>query len=114
MTKKRFIIESERIGSTYSIHIFKDDEVIFEISNWNSLSNMHKKECEEFVDYLNNITNENEQLKQLLDYADDLIQSHLSERYIRQWRNFKTGHKEYNDFWEEKLKKHKELKEDVE
>lgn len=57
---------------------------------------------------------ENEQLKQLLDYADDLIQSHLSEHYIRQWRNFKTGHKEYNDFWEEKLKKHKELKEDME
>ena len=50
---------------------------------------------------------ENEELKQLLDYAEDLIQSHLSEHFIRQWRNFKTGHKEYNDFWEEKLKKHK-------
>lgn len=56
----------------------------------------------------------NEQLKQLLDYADDLIQSHLSEHFIRQWRNFKTGHKEYNEFWEEKIKKHNELKESVE
>ena len=63
MTEKRFTIESERIGSTYSIHIFKGDEVIFEISNWGSLSNIHKKECEEFVDYLNSITEENEQLK---------------------------------------------------
>lgn len=60
------------------------------------------------------LEDENEQLKQSLDYADDLIQSHLSEHFIRQWRNFKTGHKEYNDFWEEKLKTHKELKEDVE
>lgn len=57
---------------------------------------------------------ENEQLKQLLDYAEDLIQSHLFKHFIRQWRNFKTGHKEYNDFWEEKLKTHKELKENVE
>ena len=63
MTEKRFTIESERIGSTYSIHIFKGDEVIFEISNWGSLSNIHKKECEEFVDYLNSITEENEKLK---------------------------------------------------
>ena len=68
----------------------------------------------EVVDKLNELTEENERLKQLLDYADDLIQSHLSEHYIRQWRNFKTGHKEYNDFWEEKLKKHKELKEGME
>ncbi len=37
------------------------------------------------------LNEENEQLKQLLDYADDLIQSHLSEHYIQQWRNFKTG-----------------------
>lgn len=66
MTEKPFTIESERIGSTYSIHIFKGDEVIFEISNWESLSNMHKKECEEFVDYLNSITDENEQLKEAL------------------------------------------------
>lgn len=57
------------------------------------------------------VSKENEQLKQLLDYADDLIRSHLSEHFIRQWRNFKTGHKEYNDFWEEKIKKHNELKE---
>lgn len=70
--------------------------------------------CDEdvFLEIINQLSDENEQLKQLLDYADDLIQSHLSEHYIRQWRNFKTGHKEYNDFWEEKLKKHKELKED--
>lgn len=66
------------------------------------------------VNHLNALHEENEQLKQLLDYAEDLIQSHLSEHFIRQWRNFKTGHKEYNDFWEEKLKKHKELKEDIE
>ena len=69
---------------------------------------------DEIVDLLNQLYGENEQLKQLLDYADDLIHSHLSEHYIRQWRNFKTGHKEYNDFWEEKLKIHKELKEDME
>ena len=55
------------------------------------------------------LRNENEQLKQQLDYADDLIHSHLSKHFIRQWINFKSGHKEYNDFWEEKLKKHNEL-----
>lgn len=62
MTEK-FTIESERNGSTYSIHIMKDGEVIFEISNWNSLSSMHKKECEEFVNYLNEVTHENDTLK---------------------------------------------------
>lgn len=75
---------------------------------------MEDRDFAEFMDFVEDVCKENEQLKQLLDYADDLIQSHLSEHYIRQWRNFKTGHKEYNDFWEEKLKKHKELKEDVE
>lgn len=68
MTEKLFTIESERIGSTYSIHIFKGDEIIFEMSNWESLSNMHKKECEEFVNYLNSITDENEQLKKELKF----------------------------------------------
>lgn len=63
MTEK-FTIESERINNTYSIHIRKDGEVIFEISNWNSLSEMHKVECEEFVDYLNEVTHENKELKQ--------------------------------------------------
>lgn len=63
---------------------------------------------------ITSLEKENEQLNQLLDYADDLIQSHLSEHHIQQWINFKTGHKEYNDFWEEKIKKHNELKEDVE
>lgn len=92
MSKKRFIIESERIGSTYSIHIFKDDEVIFEVSNWDSLSNMHKKECEDFVDYLNNITNENEQLKKLLecsreeanDYCEELMEK---DEFIRLYKS---------------------------
>ena len=56
-----------------------------------------------------NLERENEQLKQQLDYADDLIHSHLSEHFIRQWTNFKIGHKEYNDFWEEKLKKYNGL-----
>lgn len=59
----KFTIESERNGNTYSIHIMKDGEVIFEISNWNSLSEMHKVECEEFVDYLNEVTHENKELK---------------------------------------------------
>lgn len=52
--------------------------------------------------------NENEQLKELVDYADDLIHSHLSEHFIRQWTNFKMSHKEYA-FWEETLKKYNEL-----
>ena len=53
MTKERFTIESDKINSTYSIHIRKDGKVIFEISNWDSLSEMHKTECEEIVDLLN-------------------------------------------------------------
>lgn len=66
-------------------------------------------EDEKVVVLLSDLTTENEQLKQLLDYADDLIHSHLSEHFIKQWTNFKMGHKEYNDFWEETLKKYNEL-----
>ena len=79
-----------------------------------SFTKTHERWSKEAETKIKELVEENEQLKQLLDYADDLIQSHLSEHYIRQWRNFKTGHKEYNDFWEEKLKKHKELKEGME
>ena len=64
MSNDLFRIESERICNTYSIHIFKGDEVIFEVCNWNSLSSMHKRECEEFVNYLNNVTKENKRLKE--------------------------------------------------
>ena len=64
MSKKQFTTESERINSTYSIRILKDGEVIFEVSNWNSLSTMHKRECEDIVDLLNELNGENEQLKQ--------------------------------------------------
>lgn len=53
MNEKRFTIESERINTTYSVRILKDDEVIFEISNWNSLGEMHKTECEDIVNVLN-------------------------------------------------------------
>lgn len=63
MTEKRFTTESERINSTYSIRILKDGEVIFEISNWNSLSTIHKRECEDIVDLLNKLSDENELLK---------------------------------------------------
>ena len=66
---KRFTIESERIGSTYSIHIYKDNEVIFEINNWDSLSETNKVECEDFVDYLNEVTKENERLREELRLA---------------------------------------------
>lgn len=66
MTKGRFTIESDKINSTYSIHIRKDGEVIFEICNWNSLSEMHKTECEEIVDLLN------EQDQQIKELKEDL------------------------------------------
>lgn len=64
MTEKRFKVKSERINDTYSIHILEKGKVIFEVSNWNSLSDMHKKECEELVDIINEIVDDNEQLKQ--------------------------------------------------
>lgn len=53
MSEQQFTIESERINTTYSVRILKDDEVIFEISNWNSLGEMHKTECEDIVALLN-------------------------------------------------------------
>ena len=58
--------------------------------------------------YQRELEKENEELKTQLDYAENLITTHLPVYYQKKWWNFKMGHKEYNDFWEEKLKKHKE------
>lgn len=113
MTAKRFTvlkkIENSDIEAdvidTYIEKLVKDGKSV----GWVTVGILDKGNPITYKDCVD-LLNENEQLKQLLDYADDLIQSHLSEHYIRQWRNFKTGHKEYNDFWKEKLKKHNELK----
>lgn len=124
MTGKRFIviddytivdIEEEKLISTDGI-VDKMNELHEENIMLKNIKKdkIIKRDYTSMGLYDNKTEKENEELKQLLDYADDLIQSHLSEHYIQQWRNFKTGHKGYNDFWEEKLKKHKELKEDVE
>ena len=75
MTEKRFKVKSERINNTYSIHILENGKVIFEVSNWNSLSGMHKKECEELVDIINEIVDENEQLKKELKRCKEWINS---------------------------------------
>lgn len=64
MSEQQFAIESERISTTYSVRILKDDEVIFEISNWDSLGEMHKKECEDIVALLNGLYEERNTLHQ--------------------------------------------------
>ena len=61
---KRFWVESERILNTYVLRIFKDEEIIFEVNNWNSLNETNKVECEEIANELNKLSDENEQLKQ--------------------------------------------------
>ena len=91
----------------------ENNELRLQLNLCSDQRNEFHRGARENANRVGKLEKENEQLKQLLDYADDLIPSHLSEHFIRQWRNFKTGHKEYNDFWEEKLKKHKELKENV-
>ena len=121
---KRFFIDVEDITQENAVfedgncYCFEDDsealvERLNELADENeqlkqtidglTLDNTKQKKV------LNATKKENKQLKQQLDYADDLIHSHLSEHFIRQWTNFKMGHKEYNDFWEEKLKKYNEL-----
>ena len=79
MTEKRFKVKSERINDTYSIHILENGKVIFEVSNWNSLSDMHKKECEELVDIINEIIDENEQLKQDGFYWAEIAEARRKE-----------------------------------
>lgn len=74
-----FTIESERIGSSYAIRILKDGEVIFEVCNWNSLSSMHKRECEEFVDYLNNVTCEYERLRGTMENSECILCTEINE-----------------------------------
>lgn len=71
MSEQQFTIESERINTTYSVRILKDDEVIFEISNWNSLGEMHKTECENIVDLLNELSEENKYLKKRIKVISD-------------------------------------------
>ena len=77
MSEQQFTIESERINTTYSVRILKDDEVIFEISNWDSLGEMHKTECEDIVALLNELSEENEKLKkEKKDSEEDVTDYH--------------------------------------
>ena len=49
-------------------------------------------DCEDdFVNKFNELADENEQLKQLLDYADDLIQSYMSVHNRDEWENVKKN-----------------------
>ena len=89
MSEKRFTIESERINTTYSVRILKDDEVIFEISNWNSLSGMHKTECEDIVDLLNEQQDTINKLRKILAEAEDTIEVRLAEHYLKEYENIK-------------------------
>ena len=43
------------------------------------------------VEKIGRLINENEQLKQLLDYADDLIQSYMSVHNRDEWENVKKN-----------------------
>lgn len=81
MAEKRFKVKSERINDTYSIHILENGKVIFEVSNWNSLSGMHKKECEELVDIINEIVDENEQLKDFIRKEFPKSYKHILEGF---------------------------------
>lgn len=68
MSEKKFTIESERINATCGVRILKDDEVIFEINNWNSLGEMHKRECEDIVVLLNELSEEKEYFERKKEY----------------------------------------------
>ncbi len=100
MIEKRFIviddytivdIEEEKLISTDGIvdkmnELYEENIMLKNIKK----DKIIKRDYTSMGLYDNKTEKENEQLKQLLDYADDLIQSHLSEHYIQQWRNFKT------------------------
>lgn len=43
---------------------------------------------------LNELDDENKCLKQLVDYAEDIIYSVLSKYFVRQWENYKKELKE--------------------
>lgn len=67
---KRFWVENEKILNTYVIRIYKEDEIIFEINNWNSLNESNKVECEGIANELNKLSDENEELKSIKCFAD--------------------------------------------
>ena len=110
MTNKRFRLESEKINNTYSIHIYKDEEVIFEISNWNSLSGMHRKECEDVVDLLNEQHEENEQLKTELLLKEDLIQQLKIALHTDDHKKHLEYREKYIQVCEELLEANQEIK----
>lgn len=82
MTEKQFKIETERILNTYAVRILKEDEVIFEITNWNSLSELHTKECEELVNLLNTLSEENKQLKKQLDDIENSYEFRCTQNRV--------------------------------
>ena len=115
MTEKRFTMATERINNTYCCRILENDKVLFEVNNWNALSQSNNKEVEELVECLNTLHEENEELKQaLLFYLDLAIQdsSYLNdgfEKGMELWcqRLFNCSYsemkKEYSEYkWEDK------------
>ncbi len=65
---EKFLFEKERIFTTFVCRIYvddyNDDNIIFEVDNWNSLSELNCKEVEKLCMRLNKLYEDNEQLKQ--------------------------------------------------
>ena len=93
---KRFWVENERILNTYVLRIFKEDEIIFEINNWNSLNESNKVECEEIANELNKLSDENEELKSIKCFADThgINIFNIDEAFQRCWSDNKQLVKE--------------------
>lgn len=72
MAEKLFAFEKEKINTTIACRVYKGDGIIFEVVNWDSLSNTNCTEVEEIVDLLNE---QHERIQRLKDENYELKQT---------------------------------------
>ena len=68
-----------------------NDEGVLEKANEEKLVQVNEDELDELINRHNKLKEENEQLKLLLDFADDLIISNLRKDQIGHWENIKKN-----------------------
>ena len=84
--------ECKRLKGLYYLENKDNNYIIQDLQNEDEYQ-LGFVNCDEdvFLELINQLSDENEQLKQLLDYADDLIQSYMSVHNRDEWENVKKN-----------------------
>lgn len=104
MSEKRFTLRnSNAVSSNYPSQRVYDNklkrelynseivDLLNELSDENNILNKNEDDLEECTIENIKLKEENEQLRILLNEAEDMIETRLAEHYIKQYKNIKKG-----------------------